>query len=310
MSVPPSTAPREALPETAAPVASGRFLIVTGDDFGRSTSVNRAILGAHRLGILTSASLMVNEAEFEEAVALARGTPSLAVGLHLALSDSRSALPPGDIPGLVDPGGRFETSPVRAGWQYYFRRSAVLEIEKEVRAQIEKYLSTGLRFDHLDGHQHLHMHPTIFPVVARACAEYRIPAVRIVRDRLLANLRIDPTQMVSKAALAGTFALLSRRARRILRDLPVRAPDRVLGLLRDGQMDGAPLRALLASLGDGVTEVYCHPSLDDGDSAGHGGRNEYEALVDVETSRLLDACGIRRGCYSDLAATLTIGCTP
>jgi hopanoid biosynthesis associated protein HpnK len=282
--------------------ANDRLLIVTGDDFGLSSAINGAILAAHRRGILTSASLLVNEGGFDEAVALARATPGLAVGLHLALSLSRSALPPREIPGLVDPQGRFLDSPVRAGWKYYFLRSAALQIEKEVRAQVEKFLSTGLRFDHLDGHQHLHLHPTVFPVVARVCAEYGIPAVRIVRDPFLANVRISPWRILPMAALSATYTLLGRRARRILRDVPVRAADRVLELLQDGRMAGPVLRALLASLPGGVTEIYCHPTLENPDGSGHHGRREYDALVDGETVRLIEGAGIRRVSYSDLPA--------
>lgn len=274
-----------------------RLLIVTGDDFGHSPPVNGAILAAHRRGILTSASLLVNEGGFEEAVAMARETPTLAVGLHLALSLSNSALPPREIPALVDARGRFLDSPERAGWRYYFRRSAALDLEKETRAQIEKFLSTGLRFDHLDGHHNLHLHPTVFPIVARACAEYGIPAVRILRDPLRASLRLQPRRFLAMTALAVTFALLGRKARRVLRNVPIGTADRVIGLLLDGRMDGPTLRALLSSLPEGVTEIYCHPTLGEPDSPG---RAEYEALVDLETSRTLEAAGIRPVSYSEL----------
>ncbi|PYI99964.1 MAG: hypothetical protein DME25_21765 [Verrucomicrobia bacterium] len=60
-----------------------RRLIVNADDFGRSRSINAAVIRAQREGILTTASLMVNEPASEEAVALARDNPRLGVGLHL-----------------------------------------------------------------------------------------------------------------------------------------------------------------------------------------------------------------------------------
>jgi predicted glycoside hydrolase/deacetylase ChbG (UPF0249 family) len=43
------------------PNAPPRRLIVNADDFGRSASINQAVIRAHREGILTTASLMVNE---------------------------------------------------------------------------------------------------------------------------------------------------------------------------------------------------------------------------------------------------------
>src|SRR5438552_18876794 len=79
-----------------------RRLIVNADDFGRSPSINQAVIRAHREGILTTASLMVNEEASAEAVRLARENPQLGVGLHLALLCGHSALPAEKIPGLVD----------------------------------------------------------------------------------------------------------------------------------------------------------------------------------------------------------------
>lgn len=64
-----------------------RYLIVNGDDFGMSRGVNRGIMEAHLLGVLTSTSLMVNRPSCAEAAGLARETPSLSVGLHLELED-------------------------------------------------------------------------------------------------------------------------------------------------------------------------------------------------------------------------------
>src|SRR5215831_17039114 len=99
---------------------SRRRLIVNADDFGRSRSINEAVIRAHREGILTTASLMVNEAACDEAVALAKENPRLGVGLHLALLCSHSGLPPSKIPGLVNDGGEFTNSPGAAGFKYFF----------------------------------------------------------------------------------------------------------------------------------------------------------------------------------------------
>ena len=95
-----------------------RRLIVNADDFGRSRAINEAVIRAHREGILTSASLMVNEPAADEAVALARENPGLGVGLHLALVCGRSALPPAGIPDLVNQNSEFTDNPVAAGFRW------------------------------------------------------------------------------------------------------------------------------------------------------------------------------------------------
>ncbi|MBV8592821.1 MAG: ChbG/HpnK family deacetylase, partial [Caulobacteraceae bacterium] len=80
---------------------AGRFLVVTADDFGAAPEVNAAVAIAHERGILTAASLMVGAPAADEAVALAKATPSLRVGLHIVLCDGRPLLPPSEAPDLV-----------------------------------------------------------------------------------------------------------------------------------------------------------------------------------------------------------------
>src|SRR5438128_1832847 len=87
-----------------------RFAIINGDDFGFSQGVNQAIIQAHTQGVLTSTSLMVSGDAVEDAIAMKRHHPSLAVGLHLVLVCGRSVLPPDQIPHLVDSKGNFPDS--------------------------------------------------------------------------------------------------------------------------------------------------------------------------------------------------------
>src|SRR5688500_14144331 len=68
-------------------VDQGRYCIVNVDDFGLSNGVNRGIVEAHRAGIITSASLMVNCRASEAAAALACDHPRLSVGLHVNMTN-------------------------------------------------------------------------------------------------------------------------------------------------------------------------------------------------------------------------------
>ena len=60
-------------------------LILNADDFGMTRGVNEGIIRAHRDGVLTSATLMANGAEFDDAVSRAKSNPKLGVGCHLSL---------------------------------------------------------------------------------------------------------------------------------------------------------------------------------------------------------------------------------
>ena len=63
--------------------APAKLLIVTADDFGISRGVNRGIAQAHREGILTSTSLMVNRPASVQAADVGRACPALNIGLQL-----------------------------------------------------------------------------------------------------------------------------------------------------------------------------------------------------------------------------------
>src|SRR6266481_193026 len=116
-----------------------RRLIVNADDFGRSRGINAAVIRAHREGILTTASLMVNEVATDEAVTLARENPRLGVGLHLTLLCGHPALTGKEIPGLLNGDGCFRDNPVSAGFRYFFNRCLRAQLRAEIHAQFEKF---------------------------------------------------------------------------------------------------------------------------------------------------------------------------
>ena len=173
----------------SGPNAPPRRLIVNADDFGRSASINQAVIRAHREGILTTASLMVNEPACEEAVALARENPTLGVGLHLTLLCGHSALPPAEVPGLVNPNGEFSNNPAGAGFRYFFQRSLREPLRREIHAQFQKFRATRLPLDHVNGHLHLHLHPTVFRILMADASQLGIKRLRLTFDPFRLNLR-------------------------------------------------------------------------------------------------------------------------
>ena len=68
-----------------------KFCIINADDFGAGTGINRGIVEAHRTGVVTSASLMVNMPGASEAVELAAALPRLSLGLHIDLNEAGRA---------------------------------------------------------------------------------------------------------------------------------------------------------------------------------------------------------------------------
>jgi chitin disaccharide deacetylase len=275
------------------PVAKPRRLIVNADDFGRSASINQAVIRAHREGILTTTSLMVNEPAFEEAVALARENPTLGVGLHLTLLCGHSALPPDAIPGLVNARGEFSNNPPGTGFRYFFQRSLREPLRREIHAQFQKFRATRLPLDHVNGHLHLHLHPTAFRILMSDAAQLGIKRLRLTFDPFRLNLRVASGHLLYRVLHAAIYRALSARARPALARRGIRHTDAVFGLLQNARVDELYVTRLLPQIPAGDSELYSHPSLDEF-------KHEFDALISPRVREQVDQLGIKLIRYQDL----------
>ncbi|HEY1171242.1 MAG TPA: hopanoid biosynthesis-associated protein HpnK [Verrucomicrobiae bacterium] len=270
-----------------------RRLIVNADDFGRSASINAAVIRAHKEGILTTASLMVNGSAFQEAVELAHENPDLGVGLHLSLVCGRSSLKPTEIPGLVDNRYQFSNSAVSAGIRYFFNTDLRAQLRHEIRAQLQKFGLTKLKLDHVNGHLNMHMHPTVFSILRHHAIDLGMRQMRVTRDPFGLNAGIAGGEWLYRTSHAVIFNLLSAYVRPGLKRQDIRHTDQVFGLLQNGRVDETYVLKLLKRLPAGDSELYSHPSLDEF-------KHEYEALVSPRVRQLVEAEGIRLIRYQDL----------
>ena len=273
-----------------------RRLIVNADDFGRTSAINQAVVRAHREGVLTTASLMVNEPATAEAVALARANPRLGVGLHLTFLFGHSALPPSRIPGLVDAHGAFGVNPPAAGFRFFFDRRLRDQLRAEIHAQFARFRATGLPLDHVNGHLHLHLHPTIFRLLMEDASRLGLERLRLTFDPFRLNLHLASGALAYRATHALIFNRLAARARPILRRRGVVHTRAVFGLLQNARVDEAFVTRLLPRLPDGDSELYSHPSLDDS-------QREFDALVSPRVRGLVAQLGIQLIRYTDLQKT-------
>ena len=274
---------------------SGRRLIVNADDFGRSHSVNEAVVRAHREGILTTASLMVNEPASDEAIARARENPKLGIGLHLTLLCGKSTLPPERIPGLVNARGEFGNRPVDVGMSYFFKHDLREQLRAEIHAQFARFRATGLPLDHVNGHLHLHLHPTIFGILMEDAASLGIRHLRLTRDCLSRSRRMARGRWFYRVSHAVIYEWLSRRARGPLQQRGIRHAQITFGLLQNARVDEEYVLKLLPELPPGDSELYSHPSLD-------GFKHEFEALVSPRVKERIEKLGIELIRYQDLAS--------
>lgn len=250
-----------------------KLLIVNADDFGFTPDVNQGIIEAHRNGIVTATTLMAGGEAFDDAVALARSTPTLDVGCHLVLVGGMSLA----APGRSLPAGVPEL--VRA---LALRRISVYD---ELVAQVEKILAAGLIPTHLDTHKHAHMLPAVVRALVRISGEYRIQWVRRPLD----------------FPLAGAY--LAARLRRG----GCRLTDHFAGFRLTGRLDRVSLAGLIRGLPEGTTELMCHPgylgiSLAAARTRLKASRQrELEALTSSEVRAAVSAAGVQLTNYRRLA---------
>ncbi|PYM40322.1 MAG: hypothetical protein DME12_16105 [Candidatus Rokuibacteriota bacterium] len=190
-----------------------RRLIVNADDFGLTRGVSAGILTAHRHGIVTSTTVLVTADVDRGALAAARDA-GLGMGLHVNLTLGR---PLTNARSLVDASGRFVRDARRAA-----QRAAVKDVEREVGAQIDKFLTLVRRGPtHLDTHHHVGLHEPVTGVVLAAAKRLGVP-VRSQNGGARARARAaglrTPDHFFGESGPGAYWTLATTLAR--LRDLP------------------------------------------------------------------------------------------
>lgn len=277
-----------------------KYLVVTADDFGLAPEVNEAVIEAHQRGILTSASLMVAAPAARQAILLAKQHPSLAVGLHLVLAEGNSVLSNSTIPDLVDDSKRFSNHLVTTGVRYFFSKKLKRQLAQECEAQIQEFLATGLKLDHLNSHNHLHIHPTIVKILLPLIQKYRIPAVRFPWQQL----SLAPIQQLPMALgmAPWAFRLKAKFKGKVLLN------EGLFGLYESGGLTEQKWLALLPKIKEGITEIYCHPATKtDGvlrqTMPRYRHREEWLALLSPTVREQINSSGIQLTTWGNLLET-------
>jgi predicted glycoside hydrolase/deacetylase ChbG (UPF0249 family) len=278
-----------------------RLLIVNADDFGLTQGVCRAIVRAHRDGIVTSASALAVGPAFSSCSTMLHDVPDLGVGVHLAVvGEDPPLLSRSEIPSLVDRDGRLPLS-----WRRFLPRAcagriAVEDLRRELNAQLDAVSDAlpGRRLTHLDTHQHLHLWPPLGSLVIELARERGIPAVRVTRSIGRGGRSVVVNQLGrrfdTKAAAAG-----------------LRTTDSFAGFDEGGILATDALVRTIDRVGATnaqSVEVGIHPGENgDADLArykwGYRWAEELEALMSPEAREAVERNGFTLGSYSALSAS-------
>ena len=284
---------------------SDRALIVTADDFGLSLAVNEAVEEAHRKGVLTSASLVVTGEAAADAVRRARKMPKLGVGLHLELLDAPSALKAAEIPDLIEPGQDYLGSRAAVtGAKIAMLRSVREQARAEMHAQFALYRKTGLKLDHVDGHWHFHMHPTVVGILIKDLAgPFGIKAVRVPSEPAAPSWRAAGRRGGARRwgiALANGPLWAALRGR--LKRAGIGSNDWFFGLNDTGAVTRERLLGFIAELPAGLSEIGLQTANAElsGPFAPPAHYRVIEELAGLTDPEVIEACRrVRLGRFAD-----------
>lgn len=266
-----------------------RRLIVNADDFGLTPGVNQAVMELHSAHALTSATLMATAEQLDQAVSLAKQSPSLGVGCHVVLVDGTPALPPSEIPSLIDPSSQNGTSfrPKLSTFVTDLLRGRIndTEIEAEATAQIKRLQQAGIPVTHIDTHKHMHTFPRVLRPLLRAALACGVKAIRNP---------FEPNWSLNATANAGHVRKMQVRLLRSqstafseeVTKARLLTTDGAIGVLATGTLDTQTIRNLLDAMPDGTWELVCHPGYND--AALQQQRTRLLASRDVERTALLE----------------------
>ena len=277
-------------------------LIVNADDFGLSPEVNAGIIRAHRDGILRSASLMVAEPAARDAAELARDNRDLDVGLHAVVCRGHSVLDASRLGAAMNASGEFIDNPVAAGMRYFFDRSLRAAMTDELRAQVERHLELVGYLNHIDGHLNFHVHPLFADILVELAVEYKVPCIRLPRERVTTTLQLRRDNAPRKLVESLIFRTLSRRTSRMMAARGLTSTDALFGLHQSGHLSEDYIVGLLDRLRDGTTELYFHPAADIGRvPPAPEAQLEVEILTSPRVRDALVRNGIELITFADLA---------
>jgi predicted glycoside hydrolase/deacetylase ChbG (UPF0249 family) len=278
---------------------SGKRLIVNADDLGLSFGITDAIFQCHAKGIVTSASLMVNQPATAHAVERLRDHPALDVGIHLNLCQGRPVLAPEKVRTLVGTDGRF-LPPGEMGRRLVRWRISSREIEAEFCAQIDQMMSHGLTPSHADSHHRFHIYPAAASAFRRALRSRGIERARSAKKSTWPESRVASAHAgrFLRRVVVNTYNTILQSA--VFRSL--RTPDAGIALHPRfrGRLSALPEAWMfaLANMPIGTYEIWCHPGFVERGFSDHDPLREQRCLeaamlVDPLLSELVYQSGIQ-----------------
>jgi len=235
-----------------------KSIIITADDLGLDTNINKGIAEAYQNGIVTCAALLMNAPATDEGIAIALGNPGLEVGIHLSIVEGYSLR--NVVSTITGKNAYFDNAIcLKRNWiefiKCYLKGSIDLkELEEEFELQIAKFKMNFKSIPFLNSTQHLHLLPGIWKIVLKLCKRHHINYIRLPQltfpDRLWLN---------RKVLFLFPFLVLGSYCRFYLKSTAIQSTDHVVGMQFSGNINTDRMKFILSNLKDGISEIILHP---------------------------------------------------
>ena len=290
-----------------------KYLIINADDYGMCHSANLAVADLFQKGGITSSTIMTPCCWAKEAGVWAAEHPEYAVGVHLTFTSEWGNY-------RWSPIAQGDTSSLRDSEDFMYHESDEFEkncdidqVEKEIRAQIERFKSFGVNPSHIDNHMgslygietgRFELLNLTLAIAGEYGLPFRFPGTFVpemfANDTLAVKIDLDMIKMFYNKVL--DFAKANN----------VAMPDYLIpGEWNGPQNDSYEnfkeyIYELYKSFPNGVTETYIHPALESDELKGitgawHRRVWEHKLFSDPQTLQHIKACGIQLINYRDLA---------
>jgi len=263
-------------------------LIINSDDYGRSPDISRGIREAYLRGVVTSTTCMLNIPSTAADIALAREeTPGLGMGVHLVLTMGRPLLPHATVSSLIDENGIFfKYTP----FIEHLPGMDINQVKAEWHAQVEAFIkAAGHKPTHLDSHHHSsYFSPELFQAMLELAKEYacaiRFPFANEIWDELEETSKHVPD---------------------LLKQFDPPRPDYFIASFYDEGATREALLDILSKLGDGTSEIMCHPGYVDEAFVNESVYNrqrerELQILTHPSTKEVIQSNGIKLITFAEL----------
>lgn len=243
--------PSKTLAEQLGYPADTKLLIIHADDLGVGHSKNAASISAWEQNGINSASIMVPTPWFPEIAHYASKNPEFDLGLHLTLTSEwmyykwDGVLPSNEISSLLTDKNYFYPTVAEV-----VANADAVEIENEIRAQVERAYQFGLEPTHLDSHMGtLFSHPDFFEAYLRVGKEYKLPV-------------LVPDNWIESAMFSDEEA--RNRIIQLAEEYPVHVQEVIMLDSDTPESDWfEKYDSEIKNLEPGLNEILLHPAYDD-----------------------------------------------